>query len=106
MLSVCVAYAEPQAQWVIELELPAGARVRDALAAVSDRPPFAALDVPTMSVGVWGEKVTPEHPLVAHDRVELYRPLQLDPKQARMERARAQESARARESARAQENER
>ena len=33
--------------------------------------------------GVWGEKVTQEHPLKDGDRVEIYRALKVDPKEAR-----------------------
>lgn len=86
---------------MIELTLPQGARVSDALAAVADQSPFAGLDLAQMPVGVWGEQVPRERLLAAHDRVELYRPLQRDPKEARVERARAQERARSSERGRA-----
>lgn len=44
------------------------------------------LEVKTLEVGVWGRKVPLSHPLRDGDRVELYRPLTVDPKVARRER--------------------
>ena len=38
-------------------------------------------------VGIFGELVCLHTPLKAHDRVEIYRPLKLDPMQARRMRA-------------------
>lgn len=37
-------------------------------------------------LGVWGKRVKPTHPLKDTDRVEIYRPLTVDPKVARRER--------------------
>lgn len=69
-------------EWVIEL--PAGSRVRDALAA-------AGLEaVPESQLGIWGRKCAPDHPLRDADRVEVYRALKVDPKVARRERFRKQ----------------
>ena len=64
------------------LSLPAGATLRSALAAwgVAER---HALDVETLVCGVWGRRQPLDHPLRARDRIEIYRPLQCDPKEAR-----------------------
>jgi putative ubiquitin-RnfH superfamily antitoxin RatB of RatAB toxin-antitoxin module len=40
----------------------------------------------TLELGVWGRKVLSSHPLRDGDRVEVYRPLLVDPKVARRER--------------------
>lgn len=37
-------------------------------------------------LGVWGRKASPHQVLRANDRVEIYRPLTVDPKVARRER--------------------
>ncbi|MEY4884295.1 MAG: hypothetical protein RIS34_2149 [Pseudomonadota bacterium] len=37
-------------------------------------------------IGVWGREADPDRSLVDQDRVEIYRPLQVDPKLARRER--------------------
>ncbi|WP_180684100.1 RnfH family protein [Tepidicella baoligensis] len=64
------------------LELPDGATVADALAATG----WPADEWANREVGVWGLKATPSTPLREQDRVEIYRPLRVDPKVARKER--------------------
>ena len=62
----------------VTVELPAGALVRDALRAAG-----AEAD----AVGVFGKRVALDAPLADGDRVELYRPLLIDPKERRRRRA-------------------
>jgi putative ubiquitin-RnfH superfamily antitoxin RatB of RatAB toxin-antitoxin module len=71
----------------IDLQLPLGACVRDALrmSGVTS----TAEDAP-WKVGVWGQLRTLDHVLRDRDRVEIYRPLQIDPKDARRLRHRQQ----------------
>ncbi len=64
------------------LELPDGATVADALAATG----WPASEWEGMEPGVWGRKATLSTPLRDQDRVEIYRPLRVDPKVARKER--------------------
>jgi putative ubiquitin-RnfH superfamily antitoxin RatB of RatAB toxin-antitoxin module len=64
-------------------ELPEGATVRDAVRATG-------WELPPLAVGIWGRRVEAEQPLRDEDRVELYRPLLVDPKVARRERFRRQ----------------
>ena len=75
-------------EWV--LELPRGATVLQALQASAIADEFPSLDLDAAAVGIWGRKVGTNHPLRDGDRVEVYRPLQVDPKVARRERFRAQ----------------
>ena len=89
-MQVEIVYALPQEQTVVTLELTEGATVADALAAVAQRSPFSRLDLTRVPVGVYGERVSREQRLIEHDRVEIYRPLAVDPVTAR--RARAQGS--------------
>jgi len=93
LIRVAVVYALPERQYQVELELPAGATVGDALAAVADREPFADLDLAAVPVGIFGERVAAERLLDDHDRLEIYRPLLLDPLEARRRRSRAQLSS-------------
>ena len=51
---------------------------------------FPALDLSATTVGVWGRKAGPDDTLRDGDRIEVYRPLRVDPKIARRERFRAQ----------------
>ncbi|MES2090324.1 MAG: RnfH family protein [Pseudomonadota bacterium] len=68
----------------VTLMLPQGACVRDALVACGWTERVAGL-----SVGVWGRKSAMGHVLREHDRVEIYRGLKVDPKEARRVRYRA-----------------
>lgn len=90
-MRVTVAYALPDEQFEEQLELPDGACVADALAAVADLPPFTGLDLSTVPVGVFNQVVSERsHVLEPADRVEIYRPLTVDPMSARQQRAAAQ----------------
>jgi uncharacterized protein len=79
-MRVEVVFALPQRADHASVELPAGATVRDALSA-------AGYDL-TNAVGIFGKRVTLDQPLAEGDRVEIYRPLAMDPKEARRLRAR------------------
>jgi len=87
-IRVEVVYALPDRCWSAKLELPEAATVADALAAadLAARVPGLALD-PTR-LAVFGKSATLETVLHDRDRVEILRPLQVDPKQARRRRAR------------------
>lgn len=67
------------------LALPAGSRVADALrdSGVLARHPEWAAGGAEPRVGVWCHVVPTDTPLRDLDRVELYRPLKVDPKEAR-----------------------
>jgi putative ubiquitin-RnfH superfamily antitoxin RatB of RatAB toxin-antitoxin module len=66
----------------VTLALPPGACLRDAVVA-SGLCQRHGLELATVQAGVWGRKQPLEWPLREHDRVELYRPLRVDPKEAR-----------------------
>ena len=72
------------------LELPDGATVRQAVQASRLLTVFPGLDLGLAVVGVWGRKAAPGQVLRDRDRIEIYRPLQVDPKVARRERFRKQ----------------
>ena len=78
-LRVEVMRAQPEHLTSIVLPLEPGSTVRAALLAAGlprDQP-----------VGIYGRRVTLDHRLADGDRVELYRPLRADPKEARRRRA-------------------
>jgi putative ubiquitin-RnfH superfamily antitoxin RatB of RatAB toxin-antitoxin module len=82
-VTVCDAPAARQVREV-SLTLAQGATVQDALAASGLCAPDVNVDAG--SVGVWGRKAALTHALREGDRVEIWRPLQVDPKLARRER--------------------
>ena len=81
-----VVYALPEVQHRLHLELEDGARVRDALKAVERIPPFSELQLEEQAVGIFGRIVALDELLGPNDRVEVYRPLVVDPKEARRRR--------------------
>lgn len=82
-----VVLALPERAVTQVLELPAGATVADAVAA-SGIERDAGIDSSTLDAGIWSRRVPRETVLADGDRVELYRPLRRDPKDARRRRAR------------------
>lgn len=92
MLHVEVAFALPERQWIIGLEVPAGTSARQAVDLAMRDPSFPRLPAetsPDTDLGIFGKRLSdPDHRVLREgDRVEIYRPLQLDPKMARAERA-------------------
>jgi putative ubiquitin-RnfH superfamily antitoxin RatB of RatAB toxin-antitoxin module len=82
-LSVEVVYCPAPGEIdLISLHLPAGATVADALHA-SGMLVRHGLDGAAVRVGVWCKACNTAALLRDHDRVEVYRPLTVDPKEAR-----------------------
>ena len=89
-----VVYSEaPQRIERVQLDLPAGARLADALRASGLLTRHPEIDLARQRVGVWGRLCLVDQPLRDGDRVELYRGLQVDPKEARRLRYRGQRRA-------------
>ncbi|MPS94533.1 RnfH family protein [Comamonas sp.] len=87
-ITICIS---PRCAVVQEasLRLPAGSTVRQALNAAALSPALADLKLVELTpgmYGVWGKAATPDQVLLHGDRLELYRPLTVDPKVARRER--------------------
>jgi len=86
-IRVEVVYAGVDHQELRHVTLPAGATVMQAIDAsgIADALPADAIALDRL--GVFSRRVGPEEPLADGDRVEIYRPLTLDPKEARRRRA-------------------
>ncbi|HSC09210.1 MAG TPA: RnfH family protein [Steroidobacteraceae bacterium] len=89
MLRCEVAYARPDRQVVAVVELGEGATAADALRASGLLENCSEIDPATATFGVFGRVVPADHPLQDGDRVEIYRPLKVDPRAARRARARS-----------------
>ena len=74
-----VVYATRSRADPVTVELPEGATVREALQAAGIKEAAA--------LGIFGRRVAGDTRLAHGDRVEIYRPLLLDPKERRRERA-------------------
>ena len=86
-IMVEVAYARPDVQRIYALRLPASATVRDAIKRCEVLREFPEIDLSRYQVGIFGKVTKLDQVLRAGDRVEIYRPLIADPKQARKQRA-------------------
>jgi hypothetical protein len=89
MIKIEVAYATPDLQKIISLEVPVGTSVFDAACESGIEKFFPEIDYDTIDMGVFGKvvKKPKEQKIREGERVELYRPLIIDPKQARLNRA-------------------
>ena len=99
MIRCAFAAVLPHWQGEIALDLPPGATAGDALAAAQSRLPREAIDEAFWAgapLGVFGESCGRDRVLQEGDRVELYRPLAVDPKAARRARATESQTAKAR----------
>ncbi|WP_344809000.1 RnfH family protein [Allohahella marinimesophila] len=85
-----VAYARPERQVVIAVDLPEGSSVIDAIQASAMTVHFPELASGQHAVGVFGKVVNEPARRVLKDgeRIEIYRPLLIDPKTQRLARAR------------------
>ena len=91
LLRVTVAYAPGPRQVVeVPLQLPPGATLGMAVQASGLCQRFAEIDLSPGYVGLRGRKAPLTQPLRQDDRVEIWRPLRVDPKLARRERFQSQ----------------
>jgi len=87
-IAVEVAYALPDRQKIIALNLPVGVTAFEAVQRSGVVELFDDIDLEKAKMGVFGKAIKPrEYLLREGDRVEIYRPLLVDPKAARKARA-------------------
>ncbi len=84
-----VVFASPGAALIRAYRLDESATVAEALQLAAADPVFAGVDFGRCGLGLYGAIVNPQHPLREGDRVEIYRELAVDPKNARRRRAAA-----------------
>ncbi len=92
-IRVEVAYALPQKQAIVAIDVAEGTTAAEATALSGIDRQFEGLDLGSAKLGIFGKAVTAGQVLREGDRVEIYRPLIADPKEVRKARA-----AKARES--------
>jgi putative ubiquitin-RnfH superfamily antitoxin RatB of RatAB toxin-antitoxin module len=98
-ISVEVAYALPDKQAILVVDVAPGTTVLDAArqSGVTDK--FEGIDLENTRFGIFGAVVSPGQVLKAGERVEIYRPLIADPKEVRKARAARVKERRASEKA-------
>jgi putative ubiquitin-RnfH superfamily antitoxin RatB of RatAB toxin-antitoxin module len=82
-----VAYALPDKQSLVSLEVEKGTTLKEAIEASGILDSFEQIDLTKDRVGIFSKFATLDTVLREKDRVEIYRPLIADPKQVRKERA-------------------
>ncbi|MEA1080777.1 RnfH family protein [Marinobacter qingdaonensis] len=84
-----VAYARPDKQEIVPVTVPEGTTALEAVKLSGIVALFPEVDPESIDMGIFGKviKDPAAHQLREGDRVELYRPLKIDPKQARLNRA-------------------
>ncbi|GAC34678.1 RnfH family protein [Paraglaciecola polaris] len=82
-----VAYALPDQQALLEVVVESGHTVEEAIAASGILQRFADIDLSKSKVGIWNRTCKLTDVPQDGDRIEIYRPLIADPKEARRRRA-------------------
>lgn len=87
-MNITVVYALPEQQVIRDLELDAGVDIEAALQISGLLQEFPEIKGQNLKVGIYGREADPATQLKNGDRVEIYRPLRLEPKAARRKRDR------------------
>ena len=82
-----VAYALPDKQSLISLEVEEGTTLKEAIEASGILETYGQIDLTRYKVGIFSKFAKLDTVLREKDRIEIYRPLIADPKKVRKERA-------------------
>lgn len=86
MLNIEIVYGLPDRQILKAMQVADGTTAREAALQSGLAVEFPELDVQTVKLGIFGKLVKDDTVLREKDRVEMYRPLLVDPKEARRKR--------------------
>jgi putative ubiquitin-RnfH superfamily antitoxin RatB of RatAB toxin-antitoxin module len=86
-IAIEVAYASVNKSWLIPVEVEEGTTVQQAIASSGILERCPDIDLQINKVGLFSKIIELDVPVRAGDRIEIYRPLILDPKEARRLRA-------------------
>jgi putative ubiquitin-RnfH superfamily antitoxin RatB of RatAB toxin-antitoxin module len=86
-----VAYARPDTQVILSLDVDESATVKEAIVMSGILEQFPEIDLEKNKVGIFGKLTKLDQTLREKDRVEIYRPLIADPKASRKKRAEKKE---------------
>lgn len=86
-LQIELVFALPEQVFRRRLSLPVGSTVAEAVERSGLHADMPELAQQVLKYGIWSRRVPADHVLHDGDRVEVYRPLQLDPMEARRRRA-------------------
>ena len=87
IIPIEVAYASASQSWLIPFEVEEGTTVQQAIASSGILEQCPDINLQTNKVGIFSKIIELDVLVRAGDRIEIYRPLILDPKEARRLRA-------------------
>lgn len=94
LIKVEIAYATPERQLIVPLNVSVGTTALEAVRQSNIAAEFSEIDIDKDPMGIFskpldgkGRPKPDEYMMCAGDRVEIYRPLIIDPKAARLDRA-------------------
>lgn len=82
-IEVEIVYALPQHQFLRRITVPNGVTVEQAIALSEFSKLFPNINWVSQKIGIFGKLTTLDTVLQSNDRIEIYRPLQCDPKENR-----------------------
>lgn len=87
VIAVEVVFAHSDRQLLLKLTVKPATTVAQAIAQSALAGEFPGVDFAACTVGIWGKIVSLEQPVREGDRIEVYRPLLIDPREARRQLA-------------------
>ena len=87
LISVEIVYALPEQQLIITIQIPERSSIENAIQTSGILQRFPEIDLNMNKVGIFGKLAKLETSLRDMDRIEIYRPLIVDPKAVRRNRA-------------------
>lgn len=94
-ITIEVAAGNAQQQFCLRVQVPEGSTLQAAITQSCILQKWPQIDLQQWRVGVFGKLARLDESVKAGDRIEIYQPLKIDPKQARLARAKKGASLRA-----------
>ena len=91
-ISVELVYIKPAQQTIMKLEVPSGSIIETVIKQSGLLKQNPEIDLSVNKVGIFSKVAELNHALNNGDRIEVYRSLQADPKEARRQRAKTNKS--------------
>lgn len=88
LITVEVAYAPAEQQFLVKMDVPSQTTLAEVIQLSSVISEFPEIDLNTQKVGIFGQLANLTQLARHGDRIEIYRPLKIDPMDARRQKAR------------------
>lgn len=82
-ITIEIAYAKPDQQHILVIHVEEGCTVEQAILQSDILSLFPELDLSKQAVGIFGKQMQLDSIVYENDRIEIYRPLKMDPKELR-----------------------